>query len=221
MRILCIAAHPDAEVLGCGGTLAKYAMGGHKIFLLVLGEGVMSRPGANREDIECLEEQCKKTSVLLGIDGPPVFLRFPDNRFDEIGLLTLVRVVERVIKGVCPDVIYTHSGSDLNIDHELTNRAVLTATRPVAGMKPTELVAFESPSSTEWSFGKQQFVPNAFVNIKETLDKKIEAVRIYKDEIRPFPHPRSPEALIARAKYWGSVSGLPAAEAFMVLRAIL
>ena len=147
---------------------------------------------------------------------------FPDNRFDSVPLLEIVKAVENAIDDVKPEIVYTQHGGDLNIDHERTFRAVMTATRPMKDSTVKRVYAYEVPSSTEWSFQKfaPKFTPNVFTDISDTVDKKIEAMAMYEGEAREFPHPRSPEAITAHAKYWGSASGLDAAEAFELVREI-
>ena len=225
MNILVVAAHPDDEVLGCGGTIAKLAGEGHRVSILILGEGITSRLSdpkkANSKDLEKLHAQTKEIGSFLGAKEV-MLAKLPDNRFDSIDLLDVVKIVEGEIDRVKPEIVYTQHGGDLNIDHCVTFRAVLTATRPMKGAPVKKVYAYEVHSSTEWSF--QQFVsvfhPNTFVDIGATLEKKIKAMAMYEGESRPFPHPRSPEALHAGALRWGSVAGLAAAEAFMLVREI-
>jgi LmbE family N-acetylglucosaminyl deacetylase len=126
-------------------------------------------------------------------------------------------VFEGVKNEIKPEVVFTHFEHDLNIDHKLTYQAVMTACRPMFGESVKEVYSFEIPSSTEWNFPRI-FAPNVFVNIEETLEKKIEAFKMYESEVREFPHPRSPEALRVIAKRWGVVSGMKAAEAFLLIR---
>jgi LmbE family N-acetylglucosaminyl deacetylase len=223
-RILVIAAHPDDEVLGCGGLIAKQSQQ-QKIDSLILGRGIAARY-QNREaapvaEIETLKAKVREVADLLGIDQVFHF-HLPDNRFDTVALLDIIKKIEGVLDQVQPEVIYTHYYGDLNIDHQLTFRAVLTATRPLAGQSVKELYTFEIPSSTEWSFQRLggTFCPNVFVDVSHTLDLKIQALRIYNTEIRQFPHPRSPEALQAIAARWGSAVGLQYAEAFELVRSI-
>jgi LmbE family N-acetylglucosaminyl deacetylase len=144
----------------------------------------------------------------------------PDNRLDTVPLLEVVKLVEDMVDRITPEVIYTHHSGDLNVDHGIIHRAVLTATRPVAGQTVREIYAFEVPSSTEWAFQRLEpsFRPNVFVDITRTIDAKIAAIECYKTETREFPHPRSPEALRALATRWGSVVGCAAAEAFELVR---
>jgi len=224
MNFLVIAAHPDDEVLGCGGTMARHVLAGDQVYCLILGEGITSRysqPEQAKRELEQLKAQVEKTARVIGTKM--VFFRdFPDNRFDTVPLLTIVKAIEEVKEEVRPDVIYTHHHGDLNIDHQITFRAVLTACRPAKDETVKEIYSFEVPSSTEWNAPQPQnyFMPNVFVDISDTLDKKIEALKTYRGEIREYPHPRSPEALQAIASRWGSVAGYQAAEAFELIRAM-
>ncbi len=225
MTILVIAAHPDDEVLGCGGTIARLARDGHAVHVAILGEGVTSRyPSREQADparVAALGERSRRAAELLGARGVSLH-GLPDNRFDTLPLLDLVKLVERQVAELKPEAVYTQHGGDLNLDHRLTFRATLTATRPVAGGSVRALYAFEVPSSTDWAFRtfEPPFRPNVFTDIGPTVDLKIEAMRIYDTETRPFPHPRSPEALRAAAARWGSVAGLEAAEAFELIRLV-
>jgi LmbE family N-acetylglucosaminyl deacetylase len=223
--ILVVAAHPDDEVLGCGGTIARLAQEGHRVYIAILGEGVTSRYGRREEAdpalLEALRGRSREVAERLG--AVDLFLYgLPDNRFDTVPLLDVVKIVEDLVKRLTPQTIYTHSGGDLNIDHRVVSRAVLTATRPLAGSPVKEVYAFEVPSSTEWAFGHLQpvFRPNVLVDISRTLEAKIQAMQLYESEARPFPHPRSPEALRAVALRWGATGGVDAAEAFELIRSV-
>lgn len=222
MNILVIAAHPDDEVLGCGGTMAKLADLGHNVHILILGEGVTSRyenpADAKPEELEQLHDQAKKVGMSLGAKEV-LLAKLPDNRFDTVPMLDIVKIIEEQVKRIKPEVVYTQHGGDLNIDHLCTFRAVLTATRPMVGSPIKKVLAYRVASSTEWSF--EQFEPtfkaSVFFDISKTLDKKIAAMEMYEGEARTFPHPRSPKALEAEAKYFGSISGLSAAEPFSIV----
>ncbi|MGQ9864644.1 MAG: PIG-L deacetylase family protein [Bacteroidia bacterium] len=224
-RILIVAAHPDDEVLGCGGTIKKLSHQGERVYVAILGEGITSRYSkrekADFSQVESLRHSAHKVAQILGIQEL-FFYDLPDNRFDSIPLLDVVKMVEEIVAQVRPQVIYTHHGGDLNIDHVVTYRAVLTATRPMAGQSVEELYAFEIPSSTEWTFQRLEpiFRPNVFVDISSTLENKLQAISYYDSEARKFPHPRSPEALGAIAQRWGSIAGFQAAEAFELIRAL-
>lgn len=222
---LVIAAHPDDEVLGCGGTIARLAKEGHQVYIAILGEGITSRYAqreqVNRALVKGLRARSRRTAKLLGArDLFPYGM--PDNRFDTVPLLDVVKVIERLVKRLQPQVIYTHHGGDLNIDHAVVYRASVTATRPVAGCPVKEVYAYEVPSSTEWAFQRLEsiFRPNVFVDVSPIIETKIQAMQIYASEVRPFPHPRSPEALQAIARRWGSVVGVEYAEAFELIRSV-
>lgn len=223
MTVLCVAAHPDDEVLGCGATLARLADEGHEVFIAILGEGTTSRLGEAAETKQRLielREDAQRTAKLLG--AKDLFLeQLPDNRFDSIPLLDVIKLVERLVEEVRPTQIYTHHQGDLNVDHGIVHRAVLTATRPLPDQRVKEVYAFEIPSSTDWAFQRLgSFSPNVFVDVSSTLEQKIEAMESYRGERRTFPHPRSPEALLATARRWGSVAGCEAAEAFELIRSL-
>ena len=225
MTTLVIVAHPDDEVLGCGGTIARLTQEGHNAYIAILGEGITSRyqhqEEADQAQIKALHACTRQVAELLG--AKDLFLRnLPDNRFDIVPLLDVIKIIEDLLKRLQPQVIYTHHGGDLNIDHMITHRAVLTATRPMVGCPVKEIYAFEVPSSTDWAFGQFQpvFRPNVFVDINATLETKLKAMELYDSEARQFPHPRSPEALRALARRWGSVVGCEAAEAFELIRAV-
>jgi LmbE family N-acetylglucosaminyl deacetylase len=224
MRVLVVAAHPDDEVLGAGATIARLAAT-NEVFIAIMAEGATSRVDqrdlANRAHVAALETQAHRAGAILGAKSVDLF-GFPDNRMDTVALLDVVKVVEQLVIKHRPDVIYTHHVSDLNVDHQTVARAVLTATRPMAGHCVREIYAFEVPSSTEWGFQMIEpvFRANSFVDVTETIDVKVRALLEYESEARPFPHPRSPEALHAIARRWGSVVGCGAAEAFQLVRAI-
>lgn len=219
MNVLVVAAHPDDELLGCGGTAARLAKEGNSVYMAILGEGITSRRAqrddANTEKLNSLRECSQRVADLLGVKELSMH-GLPDNRFDSLHLLDVIKLVEGLIERWRPAAVYTHHGGDLNVDHQVVNRAVLTAVRPMEGRPVRELYLFEIPSSTEWAFQHLApvFKPNVFVNIEGTLPLKLQAMRQYESEVREFPHPRSPEALTAIAQRWGSVAGYKAAEAF-------
>jgi LmbE family N-acetylglucosaminyl deacetylase len=224
-KILIIAAHPDDEVLGCGATIARLAKEGHKLCIAILGEGITSRY-PNREDadislIRQLQERSRQVAGLLGVTDHQLF-SFPDNRFDSVPILDIVKTIEGLIENFQPDSIFTHHNSDLNQDHCIVSRATLIASRPVENTSVQSVISYEVPSSTEWTFHTIEpgFHPNLFFDVTETLDIKLQAMKMYDGEIRKFPHPRSPEALRSYACRWGSVSGISAAEAFEIIRTV-
>jgi LmbE family N-acetylglucosaminyl deacetylase len=224
-RILCIAAHPDDEILGCGGTLSKLAKDGMKCHVLIMGEGIASRGQYSAKErgrlIDALRVDAKRASQVLGVSNV-VFQDYPDNMFDTVPMLEIAKSIEKLIADVSPDVIFTHNGGDLNVDHSAVYRATLTATRPIKGQCVEEVYTYEVPSSTEWAFSSiaPDFKPNTFFDIGDELNDKIKAMSEYRSEIRNYPHPRSEEALRSIAMKWGSTVGCYAAEAFALIRAV-
>lgn len=220
-RILVVAAHHDDETLGCGATMARLASQGHEVNVLVLGEGPSARDGMGdtyKDAIWHSVEAIKSLGGILYVNG---VCGFPDNRFDTVPLLDVVKHIESMLKDL-PDVVYTHHGGDLNIDHRIVHEATKTATRLYGPYPVKELYAYEVLGSTDCILRREDaFVPTVYQEItQEQLGKKIQAMEMYETERRAFPHPRSPEALRAQATYRGAQAGLMAAEAFQLVRGI-
>ena len=219
MNILVIAAHPDDEVLGCGGTMARLASEGAAVSILILANGLTSRADFDgdkeRELLRIHHGRARRAADLLGATEV-AFAGFPDQKMDALPLLEITQAIEREVARLRPEIVFTQHGGDLNMDHVVAFRATMTATRPMAGNCVKKLYAYEIPSSTDWAFRQfsPAFSPNVFMDIEGSLEKKIAAMQIYESEVREFPHPRSPEALRASAQRWGSHVGLRAAEAF-------
>lgn len=222
--ILVVAAHPDDEVLGCGAAMAGHARAGDDVHILILAEGLTSRDqkrdrSQHGEGLSQLAEAAYRAHGILGARGTQLE-SFPDNRMDSVALLDIVKVVEAALEKHAPSLVYTHHGGDLNIDHRIVHQAVVTASRPMQGSTLRTLLFFEVPSSTEWQMptAATAFIPNWFVDATETLTVKLEALRAYASEMRPWPHPRSPEAVTHLARWRGASSGYEAAEAFQLGR---
>lgn len=219
-RILVLAAHPDDEVLGCGGTLRGHVLAGDEVHVVILADGAGSRPGGEAHKA-ARAASARAAAGILGIRHV-ITHDLPDNRLDSVPLLDLVQIVERHVREVAPDMVYTHHGGDLNIDHRRAHEAVVTACRPQPGGRVASLLFFEVPSSTEWRApgDAAPFAPNWFVDIAGTLDTKLDALRAYADELRPWPHPRSLEGVSHLARWRGATVGCGAAEAFVLGRHI-
>ena len=223
MSVLCIVAHPDDEVLGVGGTLARHVANGDDVHICILSDGVTSRYNETdtaEAEIEQRRQRAKRAAETL---GATVSLHgFPDNSFDTVPLLDIVQTIETEITEYEPDVVYTHHYGDLNIDHELTCRATTTATRPLADSQVDRVLAFETLSASEWSVPRPDnaFQPTSFVDMSDHLATKIEALSVYETELREPPHPRTVDTVRQNAEVWGAKAGVPAAEPFEVLREI-
>lgn len=222
-KVLVIAAHPDDEVLGCGGAIARHIEEKDAVKVLILGEGITSRKGLSNIAIQKQQKElygrARNVLAVLGA-GEPHLVKLPDNQFDSVPLLSIVHEIEAVLEEFRPDLVYTHHGGDVNIDHRITLEATEAAVRPLPGGYVREVRMFEIPSSSEWNFTRPPFHPNVFVALTESqLKKKIDAMREYTLEIREFPHPRSPEYIGGLARVRGGGSGTKAAEAFELLYA--
>lgn len=221
---MVVAAHPDDEVLGCGGAIARMALS-VPVYILIVGEGITARfdtrEQADSASLGRLHQQASEVAKILGAKSVKL-LGLPDNRLDMVPLLELTKHVERALEETRPYAVFTHHFGDLNIDHRQVAQAVLTATRPLPKSCVQEVYAFEVPSATEWAFSRLEpnFRPNIFLDVSDVIERKLTALTLYGGEVRPYPHPRSPQALRARASYWGSVVGRPYAEAFEAVRVI-
>lgn len=225
---MLVVAHPDDELLGVGATMNKlindYNIQSH---VVILGEGITSR--SDSRDLKRWEEELKKhkrnikdAQAAIGYHSVSIH-DFPDNRFDSVALLDIIKVVEKEKRDFNPDVVFTHHGGDLNIDHQRTFEAVITATRPLENESVQSIICFETPSGTEWrsNTDPRYFLPNFFVKLSnENLNAKIKGMEAYEFESRPYPHPRSPEALKIVAQRWGVAMGTEYAEAFQIVRTV-
>jgi N-acetylglucosamine malate deacetylase 1 len=220
--IAVVAAHADDEILGCGGTLARHVAQGEKVHVLLLADGVSARGGKRRAEVAERQAAARRAMKVIGAAAPE-FAGFPDNRLDTVALLDIVQAIEGFLRRVKPGIVYTHHGGDLNVDHRVTHGAVVTACRPLPDSRVQAIYTFEVPSSTEWQSPQQSmpFVPQRYVDIASSLERKLEALRCYGGEMRKAPHPRSYEGVRTLAELRGIQSGLVAAEAFAVVREVV
>jgi LmbE family N-acetylglucosaminyl deacetylase len=227
-KIMIVVAHPDDELLGLGATMNKLIVDyGVTTHVVILGEGITSR-SENRDtekwksELEIHKRNIHKAQEKIGYDSISIY-DFPDNRFDTVALLDIIKVIEKEKEKFQPEIIFTHHGGDVNIDHQRTFEAIITSCRPMPHEKVKTIIAFETPSGTEWraSTDPKHFIPNLFFEISEkNIQAKINGMECYEFEKRKYPHPRSSEALKIQSQRWGVAIGVPFAEAFVLVRNI-
>lgn len=225
--VAVIAAHPDDEILGCGGTIAKHVLQGDQVHILIMAEGATSRSQvrdrmSRQAELSELSQAADNARKIVGAHSVKL-LDFPDNRMDGIDLLDVVKEIESFFVQYGPGIVYTHHGSDVNVDHRVVHQAVVTAARPIPGQIVKAVLAFEVMSSSEWqpATSLKPFQPNWFVPLdEECLKKKLLALEAYAAEMRSWPHSRSYRTLEYLARLRGSTVGYEAAEAFELCRYI-
>lgn len=225
--VAVIAAHPDDEVLGCGGAIARAAIEGHAVHVLLLADGETARTQVGGQPVDPDKLPARRSAAeaagkILGCASVEQ-LSLPDNRLDSVELLDVVQHIEAFLRRCQATTVFTHHAGDVNIDHRIVHDAVIAASRPQPGYPVKELLFFEVPSATEWRppDSATPFNPTWFVDISRTLAIKLAALEAYRAELRPFPHPRSPEAVTALARWRGATVGVEAAEAFVLGRKII
>ncbi len=218
--VLVVAAHTDDEALGCGGTIARHVAEGDIVYCIFIADGVSSRDAIGEKDLEIRNLAAERARLILGI-SQNYYLGMPDNRLDSLPLIDVVKRLEVIIRNLNPKIIYTHHPGDLNVDHSIAHKAVLTACRPLPGSSVTDIYAFEIISSTEWATPTAlPFLPNYFVELGSHLSTKLDALRAYQQEMRKMPHSRSIEHSIHLANHRGHSVGVASAEAFVVIRTV-
>lgn len=213
-KVLVIAAHPDDELLGCGGTVALHTKNGDEVYSLIVCEGESVRYA--NQDINQKNSTTEAASVL-GVKDVRM-MDYPDQKLDTFNLTEIIQSIEVVVREIKPNIVYTQFGGDVNRDHELLFKAAMVATRPTEEYIEA-VFAFDTASSTEWGYPRN-FTPDTWVDIKETLDIKLKAMACYKSELCGYPHPRSLEGLKYKAHAWGNQCCLDAAEVFMTIRQV-
>lgn len=228
MNILVIAAHPDDEILGVGGTIAKHSANGDQVYACILCEHCLARKNKPRHDD--FLEQIHAAKNIVGIKEI-LFFDFPNIQMNTVSTLKIVQSIEQAIIRFEPEVVYTHHWGDVNDDHKIVSHATMAAVRlperQTVSALPRNLIkqvlCYETPTSTEWALPDKEtvFLPNVFVDIEKTLDCKLKALQCYENVMREYPHPRSEEAIRAHAMDCGVKVGLKAAEGFVLVRELV
>ena len=224
-NILVIAAHPDDEVLGMGGTIAKLVKEGCVVDVLIVTDGSSSQyRDLNNlsEIIEAKKLETRNCADLLGIRNI-YYGGLPDMKLDCTPHIDINKTIENVIDKVQPDTIFTHFWGDVNLDHQNVYKSTLVTVRPVLGQVVRNLYCYRVPSSTEWTPNKEDtmFMPNYFVDIEMYAEQKYKAFACYSTELRDYPHPRSVQYLRESDKAAGLRVGMLAAEEFVMLRKLV
>ena len=226
-RIMIIAAHPDDDILGCGGFMSKYRNSGKEFKVIFIAEGSSCRYFENEIKTSGVKSEITKRNNFginalkyLGIDDYS-FYNLPCGRLDTLAIIDINKIIENEIANFQPDTIFTHSENDTNNDHRIVNRSTMMATRPVPGNKLNRIFSYEVLSSSEWNFGSKFFEPNYFVELSEqNVIEKINALNYYLSEIKAYPFPRSTDGIKTICKQRGMQVGIHYAEAFKLLKSI-
>ena len=219
---MVVAAHSDDETLGCGATLHRHSEAGDRVVGIHLTNGIGARETADAGATRVRTAAAEEAAQILGFEWIAAG-NFPDNQMDGVELLKVVKFVEQAKRKCEPDLVYTHHGGDLNVDHRIAFQATLTAFRPQPSEKRVEIRSFEVPSSTEWSHRTigDEFRPNLYVDVSEHWEQKARGLEAYAEEMRPAPHSRSVRGLEALATRRGAEAGVDKAEAFELVRRIV
>ncbi|MDR6999609.1 PIG-L deacetylase family protein [Neobacillus niacini] len=213
-NVLVIAAHPDDEILGSGGTIKKLVNNGYRVISVIVAKG-------RKEEEHHIKPFMLKANKQIGVEEV-LFLDFPNLLLETIPLHDINKSIEALLAKYDPSIIFTHHYGDTNRDHQILFQSVLTAARPLPGKRSVEILCFETVSSSEWSqhTNDKEFKPNYFVDITDTIDEKIKSLKHYDVEMRPFPHPRSYEGVQYLARVRGMTVGVEYAEAFEIIRRV-
>lgn len=219
MRVVVFAAHPDDEVLGMGGTIALHALRGDEVRIVCVTDGSSSQYPGDAETRARKSGEALASAAVLGVTDY-VHLDLPDMRLDSVPHVDVNRVVEEHVHEVGATVVYTVQ-PDVNRDHRALFDSVAVATRPTPGQTVRRVLTYAPTSSTEWTPAPTNwFVPNWFVDVTATLQRKLDAFACFETESRPFPHPREESALKAHARFFGATVGCEYAEPFVLVRSV-
>ena len=219
MNILVIAPHPDDEVLGCGGTIAKHVSMGDSVYVCIVTKGC--EPLFSQDSVEKVMDECKKADALLGVKET-IFLNFPAAMMEEVPRYKLNDAFIKTIQKIKPEIVYLPHRGDMQLDHKMTVDAAMVALRPKYDHMVKIIYAYETLSETGWDVPNtvNEFIPNVYNDITEYIDKKVKALQKFTTQLAEFPNPRSIETIEALAKFRGNTVSIPYAEAFMLLREV-
>nr|WP_256734991.1 PIG-L deacetylase family protein [Variovorax sp. dw_954] len=218
---MVLAPHADDEVLGMGGTIARLVAENRRVVVAVVtGHGEDPHPLWPAERWELVRAECKAACAILGVDEL-IFRELPAACLDSLPAWKINSVIQEIVAQVRPSELYVPFGFDLHKDHGAISYAASVVARPytVTGQSIARVLAYETLSETNLAppYMAPAFQPNVFVNISETIDKKIEAMQAYQSQLQPENMPRSTAAIRSLAHLRGTHIGCMAAEGFVLL----
>lgn len=219
MRVLVVAPHPDDDVLGCGGTIAKRAVNGDEVYVCIVTKG--KSPTFNSELVERGRQEDLNAAEILGVKST-TFLDYPAAELDVVGLGKLSRCFIKIINDIKPDEVYIPHPGDMHFDHRIVSDAVMVGVRPKYEHVVKRVYTYETLSETGWNIPSQNndFIPTVYEDIADTLQLKLDAMAEFHSQLEEYPSPRSLDAIEALAKYRGSTVSVEYAEAFSLIREI-
>lgn len=219
MTVLVVAPHPDDEVLGCGGTIAKYAENGDYVYVAIVTKGCEPLFPANQ--VEAVRNECLKADKFLGVKET-IFMDFPAAMIEDVSRYKFNEAFIQLVQKIKPDIVYIPHRGDMQLDHKMVVDAAMVALRPKYQHVVKKIYAYETLSETGWDVPNvtNEFIPNAYSDISEFLGKKLEAMEIFTTQLAAYPNARSLGAVKALAMYRGALVNMEAAEAFVTIREI-
>lgn len=219
-RVLVIAPHPDDEILGCGGTIARLTDAGHEVQVAIVTRG--QAPRFTTEAVDQVRGEARAAHDMLGVVRTH-WLDFPAAELDTVPQVDLNQALADLIAAVAPDTVFLPFVGDIHVDHQRVFQSSMVAMRPRTEIYPTRILAYETLSETNWSApcAAAPFVPNVSIDIGAALDRKLAAFRCFRSQQTVFPHERSIEAIEALARLRGATVHRRAAEAFLLIREVV
>lgn len=223
MSVLVVAPHADDEVLGCGGTMRKHVEASDRVFVLICTNGNVGAPEIfSEDDITLVREEALKAHAIIGVEDS-IFWDLPAPRLSTYESYRISNMFTEIFNNIKPDIVYLPHHGDIHADHKSVFDAAMVAARPISSHRIGKILAYETLSETEWShpYPDQVFIPNYFnLLTKEQLDIKLEAMKLYRSQLKSTPHARSLENIKNLAKFRGSSMNSFHAEAFQLIRSI-
>lgn len=219
MKVLIIAPHPDDEVIGVGGTIAKRADEGHETYVCVVTKAC--EPLFNAETVEQGRKECRTADAFLGVTET-IFLDFPAVMLETVPRYELNDALYKIIQKIKPDEVYIPHRGDMQLDHKMIVDAAMVALRPKYEHVVKKIYSYETLSETGWDVpnSTNEFIPTVYEDISNTINKKVDAMRLFQSQLQTFPGARSIEAIEALARFRGALINTNAAEAFSLVREI-